>query len=51
MQKIFQASDDQLKEMIRQGAYDEQSKHGVNYWRAIVKLAICDNDVVFGMMK
>lgn len=51
VQKIFHASDDQLKEMIRQGAYDEQSKHGVNYWRAILKLAICDNDVVFGMMK
>ena len=48
---IFQASDDQLKGMIRGGAHDEQNVHGVNYWRAVLKLAVCNNDMVFGLLK
>lgn len=48
---IFHATDDQIKDDIRRGARDEQTVHGVNYWRAILKLAICDNDVVFQMLK
>lgn len=48
---VYHSTDDQLKGVIRQTAADEQQRHGTNYWRAILKLAICDNDQVFAIVR
>lgn len=48
---VYHSTDDQLKGVIRQSAADEQQRHGTNYWRAILKLAICDNDQVFAIVR
>ncbi len=48
---IYHSTDEQLKDVIRQTATDEQQRHGTNYWRAVLKLAICDSDQVFAIVK
>ena len=49
--RTYHATDDQLKEDITATAIDEQARHGLNYWRAILKLAICADDNMFAWMK
>lgn len=49
--KQFNATDDQLKTSIRSSVADMQQRHGVNYWRAILKLAFCDDAKMFAWLK
>lgn len=43
----FQPSEEQLKDIVRKNVLDEQGRYGVNYWKAILKLAICDDINIF----
>lgn len=49
--KQFHATDEQLKNTIKASVADLQERHGVNYWRAILKLAFCDDNNMFLWMK
>lgn len=48
---VYKSTDAQIKEVIRKSAADEQQRHGINYWRAVLKLAICDNEQVFSLVR
>lgn len=47
----FHATDEQLRNSIETSIRDLQIRHGVNYWRAILKQAICSDNVMFMWMK
>lgn len=47
----FSPTDEQLKKQLRSSAISQQKRHGVNYWRSILKLALCDDDVMFKWLK
>lgn len=49
--KQFNATDEQLKECVMSNVAEEQKRHGVNYWRVVLKMAICDNDAIFNWVK
>lgn len=47
----FAPTDEQLIKQIRSSAVSQQKRHGVNYWRSILKLAICNDANMFGWLK
>lgn len=47
----FAPTDEQLIKQIRSSAVSQQKRHGVNYWRSILKLAICNDANMFAWLK